>query len=85
MVRINNIDKLKESKNKSTEFFIQLNGRVRSSKIISWDENEKKFYITNQIDDTEQVLTEEELFDTGYSLIGKAISDGAFWRKNNDL
>ena len=59
------------------EYFILLNGGIRSSKNISLDG--KQFCIFNSVDDTEQLLTEKELFDEGATNIGKAMKVGALW------
>ena len=45
--------------------FILLRGYLRSSKRIIWDEEDKRFFIINDIDDTEQVLTGAQLMDKG--------------------
>ncbi|MEI7639503.1 MAG: hypothetical protein WCJ37_19465, partial [Syntrophus sp. (in: bacteria)] len=58
--KITSMEQLKkESKDQwDGEFFILLNGNLRSSKRIVWEEEEKQFFITNFIDDSEQELTE---------------------------
>lgn len=61
------------------DFFILLNGGLRSSKTISFD-GDNIFYVLNEIDDTEQVLTEQELMDSDITNIGKAINNGAFYQ-----
>lgn len=60
------------------EFFIQLNYGLRSSKLMSYD-GESMFYVTNEIDDTKQELSEQQLFDESLTNIGKAINCGAFY------
>ena len=60
------------------DFFILLNGGLRSSKTISFD-GDDTFYVENSIDDTEQELTASELMDSDLTNIGKAISNGAFY------
>ena len=78
-VKIISVDMLKElSTHTLIECFIELNKGLRSSKTVFYDAEEEKFYITNNIDDTEQVLTEEELFTE--SNIGEAIIKGCFWQ-----
>ena len=59
------------------DFFIQLNFGLRSSKSISYDG--EKFWVFNYIDDTEQVLTDEQIMDDDYTNIGKAIRCGALF------
>lgn len=68
----------KKNNNESYEFFIQLN-LGRSWKTMSYDKITKKFWIENQIDGSEQFLTEKELFDKSKTLIGKAINEGQFY------
>ena len=63
-----------------TEFFILLNFFLRSSKRIIWDEEDKHFFILNYIDDTEQMLTEAQLMDKGYTNIGYAMTKGALFK-----
>lgn len=47
------------------EFFILLNNCLRSSKRIVWEEDEKRFFVINYIDDFEQELTEKQLMEKG--------------------
>ena len=61
-------------------FFILLRGYLRSSKRIVWEEDEKKFFIINFIDDSEQELTEAQLIDKGYTNIGYAMTQGALFK-----
>ena len=60
------------------DFFILLNYGLRSSKVMSYD-GDNTFYVLNEIDDTEQELTEQELMDNDLTNIGKAINNGAFY------
>lgn len=60
------------------DFFILLNFGLRSSKAISFD-GDNTFYVLNEIDGTEQELTEQELMDSDITNIGKAINNGAFY------
>ena len=64
-LRIKSLEQLKAESKGGAEFFIILgnSGVMRSSKRIEWAEEEKRFFIFNLIDDTEQVLTEEQLMD----------------------
>lgn len=68
------------------EFFISLSGgAIRSSKNIEYAEKvdkngENKFSIINEIDNTEQILSADELFT--HSNIGKAILNGGFYQYN---
>jgi hypothetical protein len=61
-----------------SEFYILLNGGLKSSKRISLLPDET-FYILNYIDDTEQELTQKELFDSSRTNIGAALMCGAFY------
>ena len=60
------------------DFFILLNFGLRSSKAISYD-GSSTFYVLNEIDGTEQELTEQELMNSDITNIGKAINNGAFY------
>lgn len=60
------------------DFFILLNGGLRSSKSMSFD-GDDTFYVENNIDGTEQELTAGELMDSDLTNIGKAISNGSFY------
>jgi hypothetical protein len=60
------------------DFFILLNFGLRSSKAISYD-GSSIFYVLNEIDGTEQELTEQELMNGDITNIGKAINNGAFY------
>lgn len=60
------------------DFFILLNFGLRSSKAISFD-GDNTFYVLNEIDGTEQELTEQELMSSDLTNIGKAINNGAFY------
>lgn len=64
-----------------TDYFIQLNGGLRSSKFINEGEN-KDFFVLNQIDDTEQELSDTDIMDKNQTNIGEAITKGAFWCDN---
>lgn len=68
----------KDCEDCAKEYFINLNGGVRSSKTINWDG--EKFWILNQIDDSEQELTPTELDDESLTNIGKAIKLGSFYK-----
>lgn len=80
--QIKTIEELKREAQdeQDTEFFILLRSYLRSSKRIIWDEDDKRFYIINFIDDTEQVLTEAQLMDKSYTNIGYAMTKGALFK-----
>lgn len=58
-------------------YFIALNFGLRSSKYISL--NGDNFCVFNEIDGSDDILTEEEIMDTRYTNIGEAIKYGAFF------
>lgn len=78
-IRIESIEQLKEeSKGEDgADFFILLRG-CRSSKHITWDADNKLFYIFNEIDDSDQEVTEADLMDE--TNIGNAINNKAFFK-----
>ena len=73
---IQSVEQLKEEACETSDFFIALNGGIRSSKSILFDEG--IFYIHNDIDESEEELTEEQLFSV--SNIGTAINKKAFFK-----
>jgi len=80
--QITNMEQLKKEARgqQDVEFFILLRGYLRSSKRIVWEEDEKKFFIINFIDDSEQELTEAQIMDAGYTNIGYAMAKGALFK-----
>lgn len=74
---IKDIKELKKlaAKEDGIDCFILLNGNCKSSKHIKYDKEDKKFEVINFIDDTEQLLTEEELHTA--SNIGEALKKNA--------
>ena len=78
MKLIKSITELKElcTELETVDCFIMLNGGARSSKDISYSEG--TFYVYNNIDDTEQHLTEKELYTD--SNIGEAIDKKALYK-----
>ena len=77
--RIRTIEQLKElaKKESGLDCYILLNGNLRSSKHIRYYPDDNSFYVLNLIDDSEQELTESQIFDSGYSNIGEAMEKGA--------
>jgi len=59
------------------EFRMAMNGGVYSRKEIMLSDG--IYLVTNCIDDSEQDLTEEQLFDEDYTLIGSAIKKGCLF------
>ena len=80
--QIKSIDQLKNilADGETKDFFILLNGGLRSSKSISFD-GDDTFYVLNDIDGTEQEFTSNELADkhNNDTNIGYAIAVGAFY------
>jgi hypothetical protein len=56
-----------------------LNFGFRSCKYIVYDEYNRLFNITNEIDDTYEELTETQVQDQKITNIGDAIKKGAFF------
>lgn len=78
--KINNLNELREAcYDHSASFVMQLNFGLRSSKDIEYNPENKKFSVYNYIDDSDQLLTEEEIMDANITNIGKAISYGSFF------
>jgi hypothetical protein len=82
-IRIKQIKSINEliqlaKRDKGVGCFIVLNGSVRSYKYIEYRMN--KFYITNDVDDSNIVLTATQLMDTSRTHIGQAIKSGAFYK-----
>ena len=78
--RITSMTQLKAEAEQGAEFFILLNNGLRSSKDIVWDAETKRFNVFNHIDQTEQHLTERQLYDRSLTSIGYAMKRGALFR-----
>lgn len=78
--KIENIEQLKVLCNdeQSHDCYISISGIIRSSKSIFMYED-GTFSVINEIDDSEQIFTEEELLNPEISIIGKAIQNGQFY------
>jgi hypothetical protein len=80
--QIKDIEELKNLSNEhQVECFIALNGGVISRKLVSYDEDNKKFWILNLIDESEQELTDKQMNDDEITNIGKAIRLGSFYQE----
>ena len=75
--KIENIEQLKSEAENGLDCFISLNGCLRSSKHIWYDEESNQFEIINLIDGSEQCLTPEELMNNEFTNIGEAMQKGA--------
>ena len=79
--QIKTIEQLKELSEEGLDCHILLNGGLKSSKHIWYDKECNVFEVINLIDDSEQRLTQEELFTQ--SNIGKAMVLGSLIREMN--
>jgi len=81
MKQIESVDDLKEvCVGQGQDLFILLDGGLRSSKFVSYNQRSKKFFIDNYIDGTDCKLTSRQLFTQ--SNIGRAIERGRFFKDN---
>jgi hypothetical protein len=79
MRQIKSLDELKQMcEGLTMDFFIQLNF-ARSSKQISYNSGQDKFYILNEIDGTRQKLNSKHIMDRRYTNIGYAITQGSLY------
>ena len=80
MTKVLSVAHLREMvQNGNHDFFIVIaGGLAKSSKEIDVDED-GKFYVFNDIDGTDDVLTEEELMDQRITNVGYAITKGALY------
>jgi hypothetical protein len=79
MTKIASLEQLKKLATDSPlDCFIVLGGgMLRSSKSVLY--NEGVFSVVNEIDGTEQTLTEEEVMDENFTNIGVAMLKGGFY------
>lgn len=81
MKKINSIEELKQAleiEGVVVEGFILLKGNLRSSKSMCNIGN-GQYSIINEIDDSEQFLSFEELNDESKTHIGLAVANGSFY------
>lgn len=78
--KIENIEQLKTLCNdeQSHDCYISISGIIRSSKSI-FMYKDGTFSVINEIDDSEEFFTEDELLNPDISIIGKAIQNGQFY------
>ena len=81
-LKITTMEQLKKESEAGAEFFICLgsSGILRSGKWITWDKSMQRFYIFNNIDGSEDELTEAQLMDREYTNIGYAMARGALFK-----
>ena len=80
MTKVTSLDQLKEMiANGVHDYFIALNGGFRSSKYIDYSTKSCKFFIMNEIDNTDQTLNEKQLMDRDYTNVGYAMTVGALY------
>lgn len=77
-IKVKDIAHLRELIGKGmNRYHIRLNFGLKSSKWIEL--NGDNFYIFNEIDGSDDVLTESEIMDDRFTNIGSAINAGAFF------
>ena len=83
MIAINTIQELKQHCDESpyNEFFMRLNGGCRSTKRIQYYKEEDAWYITHEIDDSEDSYGSTEEFVENEPMIIKAIDTNAFFKE----
>jgi hypothetical protein len=83
MIAINTIQELKQHCDESpyNEFFMRLNGGCRSTKRIQYYKEEDAWYITHEIDDSEDSYGSTEEFVENEPMIVKAIDNNAFFKE----
>ena len=86
MERINNMEQLDFLLEilEQVECFIRLNGGIRSSESI-WKQEDGVYTILNEIDDSANNLTKDELFDNQKTLVGEAMNKGSLFLYDYEL
>ena len=82
MIKIKSMQQLKRESKQGAEFFILLRFNLRSTKWIEWDAQNRVFNVINFIDGSEQILTEKQLMDQGWTNIGHAINSGWLFKEH---
>jgi len=82
--QINSLQELKElaSTDRQLEVFIRLNGNLRSSKDITYNE-ENGWKILNPIDDVVNTYNNDLEFEVGYPFFFEAMDKGALYKYEN--
>ena len=80
MIKINSLEQLKEScKDEPQEFYILLNGGVRSSKRIEYNSDTETFDVYNEIDSTWQEGLDNERLSNETNIV-EAINKNNFFK-----
>ncbi len=82
MIKIASLKQLKKVSKGGAEFLILLRFNLRTTKWIKWDVKNKVFNVINFIDGSEQILTEKQLMDQGWTNIGYAINSGWLFKED---
>ncbi len=82
--KITTIEELNAALDEGCTDFVMTNGIARSSKFITYGDNDGEYEIINLIDDSRQILTEAQLFDPAWSNSGTAMKNGAFFCEIDD-
>lgn len=77
--KITTIEELNNAINKGCNDFVITNGIVKSSKFITFGDNDGEYEIINLVDDSRQILTETQLLEPAWSNIGLAMRNGTFF------
>jgi hypothetical protein len=81
VIRIRDLDHLRQLAGGESpiDCFITLGpgGMLRSSKRVHYETGADRFWVLNEIDDSEQTLSDDELWTQSH--IGEAIDKGAFY------
>jgi hypothetical protein len=81
LIPIQSIPQLKKmTTRKQIRCFIQLYYGARSAKLIRYNPLDGLFRVVNEIDNTHQELTAEELMDSRRTNIGQALKAGALYK-----
>jgi len=76
--QVKTMKRLKELAVRGQDFVVMLNGNLRSSKHVIYDEALELFHIHNLIDDSEVTLTDAEI-SSGNSIVIHAMNTGALY------
>jgi len=87
--QIKDVEELKklatDAEGYDVDYAIMLVHGAYSRKGVQYEPEENLFWVYNHIDDSEQLLTEEQLFDTDYTNVGDAIKKGHFFVDSDQI